>query len=433
MKFIVATRDHAGLGFAMRLQAEGNEVVLAVNPDPGDVRDPVRRAAFDRVGDGLVTRESLASLLARRESLRDWYWVWDFNHSVDENETLRREGFRVLGGGAYANRMEHDRAHCLEFVSRYGLASPESFAFDDPAKAAEFCRQHPDTAYVYKPDEGANFETFLPECDDPAEANEELQVHLATSQHKGGFILQERKEGIETNVDVWFQNGEPVCAFMIIESKKKYVLDLGPMVGCAFDYVFTIPLGCRAVTESVGKLFPAYREMNYTGFGDANFIAARDGIWFFEKCERFGYNSHPNVLFNLSRRPVGEVFASLVDGRFVADFAEGFGASVLMSTKENPVGGEAIQAPARHLKDLYLWDACKRGDHLLTAGYDADGYVLLALGHGYTMATAWECVLKRASEVRFPYRHYRPDGDQTNFPSSPLRRYEALKTMGYIG
>jgi len=34
--------------------------------------------------------------------------------------------------------------------------------------------------------------------------------------------------------------------------------------------------------------------------------------------------------------------------------------------------------------------------------------------------------------VRFPYRHYRPDGDQTNFPSSPIRRYEALKAMGYI-
>jgi hypothetical protein len=34
--------------------------------------------------------------------------------------------------------------------------------------------------------------------------------------------------------------------------------------------------------------------------------------------------------------------------------------------------------------------------------------------------------------VRFPFRYYRPDGDQTNYPSSPLRRYEALKAMGYV-
>jgi hypothetical protein len=40
--------------------------------------------------------------------------------------------------------------------------------------------------------------------------------------------------------------------------------------------------------------------------------------------------------------------------------------------------------------------------------------------------------MKTASAIRFPYRHYRPDGDQTNFPSSPVRRYEALKAMGYI-
>jgi hypothetical protein len=48
------------------------------------------------------------------------------------------------------------------------------------------------------------------------------------------------------------------------------------------------------------------------------------------------------------------------------------------------------------------------------------------------MPTAWEAVMKKAAEVRFPYRHYRPDGDQTNYSSSPIRRYEALKAMGYI-
>jgi hypothetical protein len=67
------------------------------------------------------------------------------------------------------------------------------------------------------------------------------------------------------------------------------------------------------VQESVGKLFPAYKIMRCTGFGDANFTAGRDGVWFFEKCERLGYNAHPNLLFNLSRRGVGEVFAGLID------------------------------------------------------------------------------------------------------------------------
>ena len=97
---------------------------------------------------------------------------------------------------------------------------------------------------------------------------------------------------------------------MALESKKKYTGDMGELAGCAFDFAWTIPLDCRAVTESVGKLYPAYREMRYTGFADANFIAARDGIWFFEKCERFGYNAHPNLFWNLNLSTLGEVFSA---------------------------------------------------------------------------------------------------------------------------
>ena len=48
------------------------------------------------------------------------------------------------------------------------------------------------------------------------------------------------------------------------------------------------------------------------------------------------------------------------------------------------------------------------------------------------MEASWEAVMKKAADIRFPYRHYRADGDQTNYPSSPIRRYEALKAMGFI-
>jgi phosphoribosylamine-glycine ligase len=432
MRFVVATRDYAGLGFAMRLQSEGHDVLLACNPSPSDLEAPLLREAYARVGEGIVRKAQLAEVIQRRDKYRDAYFIWDFNHSVDENETLRKEGFKVLGGGTFANTMEHDREACVEFVSKYGLQSPESTAFDNAKDAVAFLEKNAEKAYVYKPDEGAKFETFLPESEEPREANEELRVHLASSDPASRFILQERKDGVETNVEVWFQKGEPVFAFMNLEVKKKYVLDLGPLVGCALDFAFVIPLQSRAVAESVGKLFPAYRERKYTGFGDANFIAAKDGVWFFEKCERFGYNAHPNLLWTLAQKPLGETLASLIDGRFEPAFAEGFGATVTMSTKENPPGHKAIQFPEKLEDCLYLYDAYKKDGRYLTAGFDVSGDVLVVTGYGFTMPTAWEQVLKRAHEVRFPYRHYRPDGDQTNYPSSPIRRYEALKAMGFI-
>ena len=52
------------------------------------------------------------------------------------------------------------------------------FPFNDIGEAVRFCEANPNTAYVYKPDEGANFETFLPESDEPADANLELRMHL---------------------------------------------------------------------------------------------------------------------------------------------------------------------------------------------------------------------------------------------------------------
>jgi phosphoribosylamine-glycine ligase len=432
MNFVIATRDYSGLGFAVRLKDEGHGVVIAYNPDPDQISDPKIKSAYDLVGCDMVEKAPLQQLMQRRESLHDWYWIWDHNHSVEENETLRSEGFKVFGGGEHANCMEHDRNGCLEFAATYGLEAPPSFPFDRPEDAITFCREHRTTAYVYKPDQGENFETFLPESEDAADANFELQAHLATLEAPGPFILQERKEGVETNVEVWFQDGDPVFAFMSLESKRKCVMDLGELVGCAFDFVFTIPLDSLAVKESVGKLYPAYKRMRYTGFSDANFIAARDGVWFFEKCERFGYNAHPNLFFNLSRKGTGEVLASLVDGAFRPDFSGGFGASVTMSTKENPTGGNAIQFPEKIRPDIFFWDAYRKGNQYRTAGYDRNGYVLILLAYGYTMPTAWESLMKKAGEVKFPYRQYRTDGDRTNYPSSPIRRYEALKAMAYI-
>lgn len=425
MRFVIATQHYAGLGFAMRLKDEGHEVLLAVRAI--DDRRQAERHAL--VANGIVAKRPIAEVMADRERYRDAYWIWDENHSVAENETLRAEGFRVFLGGGYADSMEHDRDACLRFVDRYGLKPPPSHAFDAPAPALKLLEANPGTAYVFKPDRGETFETWLPQSDDAAEANLELRQHLRSLRDSGSFVLQERKDGIETNVEVWFVDGEPRFAFMCIESKKKLVADLGDLVGCAFDFAFVIPVESRAVQESVGRLFPAYREMRYTGFGDANFIAARDGVWFFEKCERFGYNAHPNLFWNLNRASLGDTFAALCDGTFEPDFAPGFGATCSLYM-DHPMPGKAVQFPQSIERDLYFNDVYCENGQLLTCGYF--DWVAIACGYGYTIPTAWEAALSRAWAVKFPGRAFRTDGAGTDYPSSPLRRYEALKAMGYI-
>jgi phosphoribosylamine-glycine ligase len=425
MRFIVATQHFAGLGFALRLNEEGHDVVVAYRA----VDDRRTAARHCLIGTGLVDRIPLAEAITNRSRFRDAYWIWDENHSVAENELLRREGFKVFGGGSYADTMEHDREACLSFVDQYGLKPPPSFAFDDARTAIGFVEDNPATAYVYKPDRGENYETWLPQSPDPAEANLELRQHLRSLCNDSSFVLQELKDGVETNVEAWFVDGEPRFAFMQIESKKKLVGDLGDLVGCAFDFVFALPLESRAVQESIGRLFPAYREKRYTGFGDANFIAARDGIWFFEKCERFGYNAHPTLFWTLNRDPLGSTLASLVDGTFQPNFAPGFGASCTMYM-DHRQPGKVVQFPEAIGSNLYFYDVHRANDLLLTAGYYDD--VLIATAFGYTIPTAWEAAVAKAWAVKFPGRSFRIDGGGTDFPSSPLRRYEALQAMSYL-
>ena len=425
MKFVVVTKWFTGLGFAMRLRDEGHDVELAV----AGIDDQRLQARYALVGNGLVPKRPLAHVMADRERERDTYFIWDENHSVTENECLRENGFKVFGGGRYADTMEHDRDACLDFVGRYGLQSPPSHAFEDAKAALRFLESHPATAFVCKPDVGDNHETYLPQSDRAEEANVELRAHLRSFRSRSSFVLQERKDGVETNVEVLFVRGEPRFASMTLEAKRRLTGDLGDLGGCAFDFVFAVPLESRAVQETVGRLYPAYREMQYTGFGDANVVVARDGVWFFEKCERFGYNAHPNLFWNLAHDPLGETFAALVNGDFAPNFSPGFGASCTMYM-DHPEPGKAIQFPADVYPSLYFFDAQRDSDALLTSGY-ADS-VLCVNAFGYTIPQAWEAALTRAAQVKFPGCSYRLDGAGTDYPSSPMRRYEALAAMHYL-
>src|SRR5512146_1745994 len=145
MRFIIATSHSAGLGFALRLIDEGHDVVVAYR----GIDDRRTAGCYELVGNGLVAKRPLSEIIHDRHRYKNACWIWDENHSVEENELLRREGFCVLGGGQWADTMEHDRAACLELVARYGLMPPPSTSFEDPAAAIRFLGEHAETAYVY--------------------------------------------------------------------------------------------------------------------------------------------------------------------------------------------------------------------------------------------------------------------------------------------
>lgn len=93
-----------------------------------------------------------------------------------------------------------------------------------------------------------------------------------------------------------------------------------------------------------------------------------------------------------------------------------------------PARGCCIRKRSR--ATFYPCDLYRLDDQLLTAGYYGEA-LLLACAFGYTSPTAWEAAIAVASSVRLAGRAYRLDGAGADYPSSPLRRYEAPTAMGY--
>jgi phosphoribosylamine--glycine ligase len=127
-----------------RLSAEGH-----------DVRVFIRDFAESGVMDGIVARVD-----DWRDHL-DWIRVAGtegvivFEEASDGHvhDELRRDGFFVIGGGAFGDKLENDRAFGQAVLAQLGLRTASAHAFEDVDEAIRFVRAHP-TRYVFKLDGG---------------------------------------------------------------------------------------------------------------------------------------------------------------------------------------------------------------------------------------------------------------------------------------
>src|SRR5918998_5873454 len=120
----------------MRLQSEGHEVRVAVS-------EPEARG-------------TLAGLVPKTEDWRselDWIRAAPdlgiiLFESVSEGfgslqDALRRDGFHVIGGSAYGDRLENDRAYAQAVLAELGLQTARVWEFDDAAAAERFVETNP--------------------------------------------------------------------------------------------------------------------------------------------------------------------------------------------------------------------------------------------------------------------------------------------------
>ena len=432
-KYILVTQTFDGIGFCFdkRLEDNGDEVIIAYKNTEDDGEN---EEGYDLNGDGMVKCFPLDKLIAKRDKLRDYYWIWDLNHNCEENQILRDEGFKVFGGQQFTYDLENDREFGIEFAESCGLMSPEHREFTSVEEGISFLEENEDKAYVYKPNHEDNCYTTVPNNEEPALANIEVR-RLIKSLGFTDYVLQERVRGVEVNVESFYVNGIPLFTQANLENKKNHNRELGVATGCAFDVCWEIDNNCELANMTVRKFDSRLKEMKYTGFGDANVIISDyNQVNFIEFCFRSGYNAHPNIFTNLSSQSFLETCADMIDGTYTPKFKRGFGASITMfceKAKEGlPVSIPKTLKPTTYLFFVMKDEDSEEDDDVVMTGYSKE--ICIAMGHHYDIENALKDAEENAERINFSNASYRTDLNSDKYKNNPVSRYRALRSMKII-
>jgi phosphoribosylamine--glycine ligase len=413
----------------MLMQRQGSDVVCAF--DYTGVK-PKELTATEKIGDGLVRKLPLAQATQTLTG-QGTIWVFDGNDLPQMADQLREHGEAVIGTSALSQHVEDERQDAAHLAQAVGFDLPQTEQFTDYDRAIAFLEQNKDRAFVFKPDKQDPTMTYVPlEKGDPAKANEELReyLHAIPGASSPSFILQEVVDGIEANIELWLSHGRPVAAFCDLESKRKLVGDLGDNLGCAGDYVFTLPLDSPAIAATVGRYLRRAELRAYTGSVDANVMLKDGKVYFLENCFRFGYNAYPVIFSQLVTQPMEQVLRTWVGGGSLQGaFRDGFGASLTLVC-DHPKDGLPILIPTAIHEAVYLYRAYIDTDHV--AMVEEWPEVACVTAHGTTMQAAGEQCLALAEQVAFPGKGYRVDLADRDLPTLPISRYEALQRLGLI-
>ncbi|MBK8510086.1 MAG: phosphoribosylamine--glycine ligase [Candidatus Competibacter sp.] len=401
-----------------------------------DVRYYIHNPDEREIADGFVPKTDDW----RREV--DWADVIVFDDVLGMGslaEELRRAGKLVVGGTAYTDRLEDDRAFGQQELRAAGVTiiPQENFtAFDD---AIAYVKANP-ARYVIKPSgEAQNYKRllFVGEEDDGRDVVQVLgDYKRAWSDKIKEFQLQRRIMGVEVATGAFFNGAEfvyPIC--VNFEHKKLFPGDIGPSTGEMGTAMFWSEPN-KIFNATLKKMEQRLRRERFVGYIDINCIVNSNGIYPLEFTSRFGYPTisiqQEGVLL-----PISELLYKLAEGsitRFRARSGFQVGVRVVVppfpykdkqtfdsSSKDAVVLFKTSSREGIHIEDVRLLN-----DEWLVTG--TSGVALIVCGIGPTMKQAQRQAYNRVKNVMIPNMYFREDiGDRWNEEDS-----DRLHSWGYL-
>lgn len=397
----------------LRLARAGHDVRVFVE-NPVD-RDILR---------GMVTLVSdwRAELAWVREAGADGYVVFETARHGAVQDELRREGLQVIGGGAYGDRLEEDRAFGQDVLRAAGLPTAPVYPFDDFNAAADFVRKRPGRYVLKHNGPSASYSrNYVGETADGADMLSmlSLQAHRWPPGTKPDFVLMQHLSGVEVGVGAYFDGErflEPAC--LDFEHKRFFPGDLGEQTG-EMGTVATYRGAERLFAASLGLVAAQLAASGYRGYVNLNTIVNDEGVWPLEFTCRFGYPGFA-VLGSLQRDGWDAVFEKMQRRRGEPiETHDGYSVAVVLTVppfpyphgyaelaKGEPVTFDATTT-ALDREHFHFGEVEQAGDHLVTSG--SIGYIMVVTGLGPTVAAAQADAYARVRKVVIPNVRYRND------------------------
>lgn len=446
----VWSADHSGIPLMERFQEEGHGGgVVLIPPDRREGKLIIPKTAEDKKknqermdylnknGNGVVKKIWAQDALKfiTRQDLNIWDQIYGFQYA----EALFKRGVPVLNGAKVGYTIETERLKTLNLLKKMGYDIPpyKSFGPGSSKRAIDFLKNVKDNIlYVFKSDNPA-VETYVAH-----ENNDEIVMKL-TAEHKeidaDGFLLQEKKPGVEMAVETWYYRGRPIMANIDLEAKKMYNRRDEPQCGCAFGLTWVIPVKHPLRLRLNGPMDEFVRQHIGTGLMDISIIydPHDNKYWVLECCgARFAYNAF-YALMALLQMPAGEFFIKYLSGEFRGDIGEKvFGTKYAGSVRvfnHEKASDQHILFPKELKENYWLWDCYKKnGDLLTTGGEHGDSIGIVTGTDEENPEGAMAQVAKFYDKLYMPRKFARPDFEMDDEINLPLARFHAMEAAKLI-
>ena len=315
--------SESSLSWALRLQAEGHDVLTYSPPDKKRVKDD------RRVGNGLIpkaaSREQWMSFGLKDDST---LWFFDCTGYGELADRLRNSGKRVVGGGTFMDKLENDRGFGTAFAEKCGMACPPERRFTSISAAIGWLRTNPeqefgDGGWAWKPYQSLGCDCTVVAPDAASAIDELHNVMLRKGDNHTG-IVQERIKGVALSTNRWYNGASFTGPYLgTLEKKKLMNGEKGPSTGCSLNLVWMYQSPHPKVARLLqwDRLEDHFRRIHAPpGLYDINAIVNRDGAWFLEWTPRLGFDSE--LVSQRGYANLGEFLLGLATGKDVTDLID---------------------------------------------------------------------------------------------------------------